>query len=180
MKEDLEGEIWKDIVGFEGLYQVSNMGRVYSLPREWICGVCSMNSHSGKILKQYKVSDGYLAVCLYVNNNSKTRKVHQLVAESFLNHTPCGYKLVVDHIDNNPLNNHVSNLQLISNRLNLSKDKKNKTSNYTGVSWKKNNNKWQVGIYINGKYKYVGLFKCELKAHYAYQQALKELERKNP
>ena len=55
---------------------------------------------------------------------------------AFFGHVPGGYKIVVDHIDNNRLNNHVSNLQLITQRENSSKDRKNGTSQYTGVVFK--------------------------------------------
>jgi hypothetical protein len=85
-----------------------------------------------------------------------------LVAMAFLNHKPDGtHKIVVDHINNNKLDNRVVNLQLISQRENLSKDRKDGTSKYVGVCWKKSRNKWQVDIKIDGKRKYLGLFTDE-------------------
>jgi hypothetical protein len=92
--------------------------------------------------------------------------------------TPCGYERVVDHIDFNPLNNHVSNLQIISQRENRSKDtwRKNPASQYTGVSWHKASQKWRAQIGINGKKKGLGLFSSELEAHEAYQLALQNLD----
>jgi CRISPR/Cas system-associated protein Cas7 (RAMP superfamily) len=110
------------------------------------------------------------------NGKRKTREVHQLVAEAFLGHVPCGYKLVVDHIDNNKLNNRVDNLQLISQRENASKNMINKTSKYTGVYFDKSRNKYGSRIQINRENIFIGRFDCELKAHLAYQNKLKEIE----
>jgi ribosomal protein L15E len=72
---------------------------------------------------------------------------------AFLNHTPCGYKIVVDHIDNNiKTDNRLENLQLITQRENVSKDIKNTSSKYIGVCWHKKAKKWRSSIQINGKY----------------------------
>jgi len=71
--------------------------------------------------------------------------------------------------------NNVSNLQLISQRENSSKDRKDGSSQYTGVSWFKKSNKWRSVIYINGKLKHLGLFDNELDASNAYQKTLNDL-----
>ena len=169
-------EIFKDIPGYEGLYQVSNLGRVYSLPKEWETGLGILTSHNGKILKQSVNNSGYFHIVLYNEGKQKTKSIHQLVAMAFLGYTPDGTtKIVTDHIDNNPLNNRLSNLQLISNRHNVSKDRKG-SSKYTGVSWHKASNKWKSRIEVNGKVKYLGIFKCELAASAAYQKALSKVE----
>jgi hypothetical protein len=102
--------------------------------------------------------------------------VHQLVAMAFLNHTPCGMNLVVDHINSNKLDNRVENLQLITQRENSSKDIKNKTSKYTGVSWCKHRGKWLSQIYLNKKTYNLGRFNCELSAHLAYINKLKQIK----
>ncbi len=70
-------EVFKDIVGYEGLYQVSNFGRVKSFPR-W------GTTKELKILKQYKNRYGYMYVCLYKNGKPKKHTVHRLVAEAFI------------------------------------------------------------------------------------------------
>jgi len=172
MKEELE--VWKDIPGYDGLYQVSNLGRVYSLPREWVSGKGAISKHEGKILKG-STSRGYRLVQLCINGNMKAYKIHQLVAIAFLNHIPNGYELVIDHINDNKLDNRVENLQIVTQRFNSCKTQGKYTSKYKGVSWHKKSNKWVSQITINGMVKHLGLFNCELEASKAYQKALKEL-----
>jgi hypothetical protein len=156
----MENEIFIDLPTYEGLYQISNYGRIKSF-------------YKNKILNGYISDTGYLRINLYKNKKLKTIKVHQLVAMAFLGHKPNGFILVVDHIDNNPLNNNVENLQLVSNRVNTSKDKKNKTSKHTGVCFKNANKKWLANIRKDGKKIHLGYFNCETKAFLAYQLALK-------
>lgn len=163
-------EIFRDIPGYEGNYQVSNLGRVKSLDR-----LVGSRSIKEKILKPNVSSRGYFCVNLCNEGKVKAKTVHQLVAMTFLNHTPDGYKLVVDHKDNDKLNNRLSNLQLISQRENTSKDK-NGTSKYTGVFWHKPSNKWVSQITVNGKSKRIGYFDLEEEAGMYYQDALKSLE----
>lgn len=164
-------ENWKDVIGYEGRYEVSDLGRVKSLPKTWISGSGTVRSHEGKILKQQE-HNGYLSVNLFNNGKGKKHMVHKLIAASFLDDIISD--LVVDHIDNNSLNNKVENLQLITQRENLSKDKKG-SSKYTGVSWHSQRKKWRSEIYVNGKSKHLGLFTDEYDAHLAYQKALKEM-----
>ena len=156
-------EIWRDVKDFEGLYQVSNFGRVKSLLFK-----------KEKVLKPHASKGHYYCVSLHKNKLSKTFKVHKLVAIAFINHEPNGYKTVVDHIDNNPLNNNVDNLQLISHRENCSKDKKG-TSKYTGVCFIESTKKWKSYININGNSKTLGYFNSEIEASNAYKQKIKQL-----
>jgi hypothetical protein len=154
-------EEFRPVPGYEGLYEVSNFGNVKSLI-------------NNKILKSSLTGIRYYKVDLYKDGKQKTFRIHILVAMVFLGHVPDGtQKIVVDHIDNNRLNNHVSNLQLISQRENSSKDKKNGSSQYTGVVWDKKANKWKSHITINGRPKHLGLFTVEEEAADAYQNALK-------
>ena len=96
-----EIEIWKDVPGYEGMYQCSTSGRVKSLSR-------FKKNHSKKqyiperILALNK-SDDYYVITLSNNLVKKTFRVHQLVAITFLNHKPNGHKTEIDHIDNNKL-----------------------------------------------------------------------------
>lgn len=155
-------EVWRDIKGYEGYYQVSSCGRVKSL-----------KYNKEKILKLSQDGGGYYHCDLYLNGNQKTIKVHKLVAIAFLGHKPNGMKIVVDHINNVKTDNRLENLQLISHRKNLSKDKKGYSSQYVGVTWYKPTSKWKAQIGINGKKKHLGLFSNELQAAQAYQLALK-------
>lgn len=91
-------EIWKDVVGYEGLYQVSNLGRVMSFRKK---------SNGLLILPSYRRK--YLAVNIYINGSVKNCSVHRLVAISFIPN-PLN-KSQVNHIDGNPSNNKLSNLE---------------------------------------------------------------------
>tara|TARA_R110000803_G_scaffold173259_1_gene236012 strand:+ start:160 stop:660 length:501 start_codon:yes stop_codon:yes gene_type:complete len=164
-------EEFRDVKGYEGLYEVSNIGRLKSLARKNSAG----RRLKGRMLKLSNQSNGYLNVGLSKNGTPKTLEVHQLVAVAFLGHEPCGHKIVVDHIDNNKLNNKVENLQLTTNRNNASKDRKGCSSKYTGVSWNEKDKRWKSQMYIDGKLKYLGYFTDELQASRAYQSALREL-----
>lgn len=96
-------EIFKDIVGYEGLYQVSNLGRVKAL------GNGKSNNSKEKILKPYKSKNGYLKVNLHKESEIKHFLIHRLVAIHFLpnpNNYPC-----VNHKDENKENNCVDNLE---------------------------------------------------------------------
>tara|TARA_R110002153_G_scaffold634_1_gene2927 strand:- start:326 stop:823 length:498 start_codon:yes stop_codon:yes gene_type:complete len=162
-------EIWKEVKGFEN-YEVSSLGRVKSLAR-----VSLKNAKiKERILKGGK-SRGYRTVCLSKNGIPKTKSVHQLVAVAFLNHKPCKMNAVVDHINGVKEDNNVSNLQVVSQRENTSKDKRNGSSRYIGVCWDKWNKRWKASIKINGKLNNLGNFRDELEAAKAYQIALLEL-----
>jgi hypothetical protein len=169
-------EIWKDIKGYEGLYQVSNLGNVKSLPKEWVCGNGHTLKHDGKILKKMLNSSTYLGVNLRKNNKPKTFQVHQLVAMTFLGHQPCGHKIVIDHINDNKLDNRVENLQIVSHRFNTHKTQTNYTSKYKGVFKLKST--WKATISIDGRQIHLGCFNCELAAAAAYQNKLKEITNK--
>ena len=156
-------EVWKSIKGYED-YQVSNYGNVKSL-----------KYGKEKILSKGLDSSGYLLVCLCKDGKVKTFTIHQLVAVAFLNHTPNGCKIIIDHIDNDKLNNNIINLQLITHRQNASKDKKGCSSDYVGVSYNKQSNKWQSMMYLNGVNRYLGSFMKEHDAHLAYQEKLKSI-----
>ena len=175
MKVELleEEEVWKDIPGYEGLYQASNLGKVKSLPRSIFNGKGYYISKE-KLLNLYLV-EGYYRSYLTRELKAKSFSVHQLVAMAFLGHTPCGYQLVVDHINDNMLDNRVENLQIVSHRFNTYKTQGKYTSEYKGVNWDKQSKKWRAKIQINGKSEHLGVFDCEFSAHLAYQNKLKEL-----
>jgi len=168
-------EIYKDIIDYEGIYQVSNFGNVKSLSRIIFNKGKYPVTSKEKILKPAIDSHGYLHLNLFKNGKRKTRSIHQLVAETFLNHIPCGHKLVVNHKDFNILNNHVNNLEIVTNRENCNKKHLKSTSEYVGVSWSNTFNKWQTHITIDGKIKNLGYFIDELEAAKAYLKVLNNL-----
>jgi len=148
----MQKEIFKDIPGYEGIYQASNLGRIKSLRR--------IGVRNNRILNHSICNNvNYLRVKLSRNKIYKVYFVHQLIAMAFLNHKPNGHKLVVDHIDNNSFNNNLNNLQIVTTRKNLSKDKIGYSSEYTGVSLDKKSGKWKASMFVNNKQKTIGRFK---------------------
>lgn len=115
-------EIWKDIKNYENYYQVSNLGRVRSLDRI-IKDIKSERFYKGKILKLTLCNWGYLTISLKRNSKSKKFLVHRLVAEAFI---PNPNNLeVINHKDENKLNNTVDNLEWCSLKDNMLYSKKN-------------------------------------------------------
>lgn len=106
-------EIWKDIEGYEGLYQVSNFGRVKRVT-------------TGRILKSGKDKDGYLKVILCKNNIKSTKTIHRLVAQAFIPNPE--NKLEVNHIDEDKANNNVNNLEWSTRKENLNHGTRNERS----------------------------------------------------
>lgn len=110
--EDMDGEIWKDVIGYEGLYQVSNRGRIKSLAKGG-SGNKTMEEHILK-LQVHRCGSNYarLQVRMHKNGKGKTVSVHRLVASNFIPNPD--NKPHVDHIDTNPFNNGVPNLRWVS------------------------------------------------------------------
>jgi hypothetical protein len=165
-------EIYKDIVGYEGIYQVSNFGNVRSLQRLTKRSDNVVRTIKEKQLALSKDGTGYNTVCLFNGKSGETKKVHQLVAQSFLNHNPCGFKLVVNHKDFNKQNNYIDNLEIITQRQNSNHKHLKSISKYTGVSWNKGVNKWIAYICIDGRQKNLGYYTNEDEASQVYLNAL--------
>lgn len=110
-------EQWKDVVGYEGLYKVSNMGKVYSYPKTWKAGFGATVGHKGKERKVSLGKNGYLNLLLNKDGKEKYHSVHRLVANAFIpnpNNLP-----VVNHIDENVTNNCVENLEWMTQKDNI-------------------------------------------------------------
>ena len=154
----MEKEIWKDVKGYEGYYKVSDLGNVKSLDR-FVKGLNgSERLLKGKVKPLQNHPDGYYQVRLHKNGKSETFKNYHLVAYNFMNYEPKkGY--VIDHIDNNPKNNCLNNLQIITHKENTRKDKK-----HLGVSFHKPSGKWMRYEQINNRQVNLGYFKTKEEA----------------
>lgn len=117
-------EVWKDIEGYEGIYQVSNLGRVRSLDR-MVPALCNRNGEvrdyfrKGKVLKQRKVFGGYMVVSFLIAGKGvhENRFVHRLVARAFVP----GYfdGADVNHKDEDKTNNRADNLEWCNRQYNI-------------------------------------------------------------
>ena len=162
-------EQWKDIPDYEGLYQVSDLGRVKRLDR-----YKNHSSGKGTFLSKEKImkqsfSSRYYSVGLNKDFKSKRSLIHQLVSICFLNHYPMQNNLVIDHKDNIKEHNMLSNLQLITVRKNSSKDSINK-SGFTGVI--KKSNRFESIISNKGKILNLGTFGTAEEASKKYNEAV--------
>lgn len=159
MEED-NIEIWKPIPSFDERYRISNFGNLRGV--------------RGQIIKG-RIKAGYRYTSLQSDRGEVEVRIHQLVAMAFLDHFPDGTtKIVVDHIDNDQSNNHVSNLQIITNRENSSKDKKNKTG-YTGVGLK-SSGRFEANLGVGEIKIYLGTFATAKEASLFRQKALENLD----
>lgn len=109
-------EMWKSIKGFEGIYSVSNLGDIRHEKTEKKTGTGNY-ARQQHILKQRKNNKGYMLVDLYKENKRYQMLVHRVVAMAFLDN-PNNYS-VVNHKDENPLNNKVVNLEWCSQKYNM-------------------------------------------------------------
>lgn len=173
-------EIWKSVVGYEGLYEVSNLGRVKSLPRVVYENGYVHRTTKEKILKSPSGSAGYPNIGLCSEGLNRTTPVHLLVAVAFLGHTPDGHKLVVDHINGIKADNRVENIRIVTNRFNLSVGKRKSdnrvTSKYPGVCWHKCSKKWAAVLRLDGIPRNLGVFTNEIDAAHAYQDELLKIQ----
>lgn len=113
-------EIWKNINGYEGYYQVSNMGRVRSLDRyvnnEGARNESKLIFVKGKILKPHDAGQEHLTVCLMRDGVGKVCYIHRLVLEAFTDNPdnlPC-----INHKDEDPYNNELTNLEWCTHKYN--------------------------------------------------------------
>lgn len=123
-RADLQGEVWKDILGYEGYYQVSDLGRVYSVPRisQDKDGV-RIRRIGGRFLKGLRSREGNFTIKLYRETSHRNVSCAYLVWEAF--HSPPPFAMVVDHLDGDRGNCRLGNLFLRDvQRLSASHQKK--------------------------------------------------------
>ncbi len=143
-------EIWKYIPGYEGLYEISNFGRVKSLPKR---------NRPGKtiILKPTMDTQGYLYVSLYNLNKQKTVRIHPLVANNFVD-GKTKLKSQVNHVDGTKENNNSSNLEWVTGSENMlhavamgllstKKGEENPASKLTKINVKEIRKLYSTGLY---------------------------------
>jgi len=160
MKENL-----KDIKGFEGSYQVSNLGRVKSLDRNIVKSDGKIQKTKGKLLKLKVQNTGYYEVTLKRNQEAFYKLVHRLVLSNFKHSS----NLLANHIDGNKKNNNINNLEYTSHIENMKhwctvlsgKEK-------YGVHFHKKNRKWIAQINIGDVPTYLGSFNDKEEAHVIY------------
>ena len=99
--------LWKPVIGYEGLYEVSNSGEIKSI----------FYGKNPKILKKSKTTTGYYKIELSKNKKRKSFKVHRLVAIAFIPNIE--NKPNINHIDGNPLNNNIDNLEWCTQKENV-------------------------------------------------------------
>ena len=108
----IQDEVWKDIEGYEGLYQVSTCGNIKSLAKSRKNGNGRYYIQKEKLLKQSFTTTGYKKVELYKDGKRKSFKVHRLVAIAFIPNPD--NKPEVNHIDGNKINNNIDNLEWVT------------------------------------------------------------------
>jgi hypothetical protein len=165
-------EIWKDIKGYEGIYEISNKGRVKSLEREVGNGKTFKKLIKERILTNSLGIRGYYTVKLSNNGKSKISTVHRLIARAFLE--DWNESLQVDHINGIKTDNSIRNLRMVSHMQNnqgFRTKRKGCTSKYRGVSKHNTCDRWTARIKVEDKHKHLGLFIEEKDAATAYNDA---------
>ena len=117
MKNVIPNEEWRDIPGYEGLYQVSSIGRVKSLPKDYVICNSSVVHAKEKILRPRKMHDGYIRIELNHNGVAKQYPVHRLVAMAFIENPE--NKPHIDHLNTIKDDNRVENLRWVTPKENF-------------------------------------------------------------
>jgi hypothetical protein len=162
-------EIWKDIPNYEGYYQASNSGNIRGVDRVIVNSLGRTKTINGETIKPTIGKDGYLKLNLGKGGKKATFRVHRLVMMAFHGYSD----LVVDHINNNILDNRLQNLRYCTVRENVSFESPNKqkTSKYTGV-YKLREGVWGGTIYLNKISYFLGSSEYEEEILRLYDKSL--------
>jgi hypothetical protein len=160
----MKKEIWKAIPGYEN-YQVSNWGKIRTL-----------NYNRTRTTKELKTSlyGGYLSIALQKEGKRQIFRLHVLVAMAFKEFQPDGHSFVIDHINEDKMDNRVENLQIVSQRQNLSRSKIRHDSLPTGVHNYKGTNRFVAKCRMGNKNHHLGYHATPEEASQAYQNFLKQ------
>lgn len=168
-------ENWKAIPGYEGLYEVSDLGNVKALPKIQKVRKGIYANMPERIKKPKALVNGYIRAGLTLNNKAKHLFIHRLVMFAF--HGVPEKNTVVDHINGIKTDNKLSNLRYCTNRQNCTyaREKRVSTSKYVGVFKMKGNRirKYRASIQVNKIMICLGYYATEIEAHNEYQRALK-------
>lgn len=177
-RKKMREEIWKEIPGYEGAYQASNLGNIKNLRRFIIRSRGGCQEIKEKILRQHKSKSGYCTVAISVNGKPITKYVHRLVASSFMNTNV----RVVDHINGIKYDNRIENLRECSQRDNLTfenvKRSKSKLPHGVTLNSEKYKNRFRARIRIKNKLVDLGSYYTEELAGEAYLKAKLKLNSK--
>tara|TARA_R110000868_G_scaffold125258_6_gene330968 strand:+ start:7817 stop:8521 length:705 start_codon:yes stop_codon:yes gene_type:complete len=165
-------EIWKDIEGYEGLYQISDLLRIKRVE------IKKKSSYGGTSLLKERIcsvfeNDGYVYVSLYKNAKCNKFSIHRLVAKHFIPNPE--NKPQVNHINGIKNDNRLENLEWCTPRENSIHYNLN-LKGFTGYGYDKNSKKWASRICVNGKNVHLGLYVSEFDASNAYLKAVKEFD----
>lgn len=161
----MEDEIFKDIIGYEGSYKVSNYGNVKSF---------KYDHFKGRLMKLGLRGGGYSCVNLSKDNKKITKAVHKLMQPAF--ELGMGF---VDHINGIKTDNRLENLRVVTRRQNMQNLNCHRKGKLVGANYDKRrahlDRPWASRVKINGKNIHLGCFKTELEAHEMYMKKLSEM-----
>ena len=138
-------EEWRDVAGYEGCYEVSNLGRVRSVDRSFVTKTGKVVPIAGVEKHPHVNPNGYMEVNLHRGSKHKLARVHRLVAEAFIPNPEC--KPEVNHIDGNKLNNSAVNLEYCTN------DENNEHAMRAGLNRR-------IPVLMDGVHRFESITKC--------------------
>jgi len=158
---DAPDEVWKPVLGYSPIYEVSNYGNIMS---NWL--------GKKKLMRQRIDKTGRKTIKLYKDGFQKDVFVHRIVGAAFLE--DFDHNKVINHIDGNPLNNNLSNLECVTTRENICHGGTGNANHPYRGAQKHKCGRWQASAYIDGANVYIGMFSTGEEANAAYVAALKE------
>lgn len=167
----MEGEVWRDVPGYEGRYQISNLGNFKSLAYSFTDSIGRVMHRPERIHDPIPNNTGYYCVKLNMGGKSVSWSRHLLVWDVFGNEKrKPGYH--IDHINNIKTDNRIANLQQITIRENSTKDKKNRTGTHCVQMWR---GKYRVIVCFNRKAYNLGCFIAKEEAAATYEKAIRQI-----